>query len=157
MFGKPITHHDQLGLPRVGRCDIGAVEFQGKMLVSVDIRPKSDANRINPNSTNNINVAIFSTNGFDATTVNVNTVRFGATGTEAAPIHVALRDINEDGLFDMVVRFQIQNTGIKCEDTSAILTGQTNNGVSFIGSNPIKTVQCKKQDKGLTASGFSRR
>ena len=85
---NPLLITDQLGLPRVGPCDIGAVEFQGKMLVSVDIRPKSDANRINPNSTNNINVAIFSTTGFDATTVNVNTVRFGATGIEAAPIHV---------------------------------------------------------------------
>ena len=88
---------DQLGNFRVGICDIGAVEFQGTMLVSVDIRPRSDANRINPKSIKNINVAILSVNGFDATTVNPNTVRFGATGTEAAPIHVARRDVDGDG------------------------------------------------------------
>jgi hypothetical protein len=136
---------DQLGNLRVGICDIGAVEFRGPALVSVDIRPKKDANRINPNSIKDINVAIFSVNGFDATAVNANTVRFGATGTEAAPIHGAIRDVNGDGRFDMVLRFEIQNTKIRCGDTSASLTGQTSQGLSIIGSSPIKTVQCNKQ------------
>ena len=136
---------DQLGNPRVGICDIGAVEFQGKMLVSVDVRPRRDANKINPNSTKNINVAIFSVNGFDATTVDPNTVRFGATGTEAAPVHVGRRDVDGDGNRDMVVRFEIQDTGIKCGDTSATLTGQISGGLPIIGSSPIRTVQCPKQ------------
>jgi hypothetical protein len=133
---------DQIGLPREGVCDIGAIEF--RLSVSVDVRPRSEANRINPNSTNNINVAIFSGNGFDATKVDPNTVRFGATGTEAAPINVARRDVDGDGDRDMVVRFEIQDTGIKCGDTSAVLTGQVSGGASIIGSSPITTVQCKK-------------
>jgi acetyltransferase-like isoleucine patch superfamily enzyme len=135
---------DQLGNLRAGVCDIGAVEFRGPMLVSVDVRPKKDANRINPNSDKDINVAIFSVNGFDATGVDTNTVRFGATGTEAAPVHIALRDVDGDGNRDMVLRFQIPHTGIKCGDTSASLTGQSFAGLTFIGSSPIKTVQCKK-------------
>ena len=89
-------------------------------------------------------MAILSGNGFDATTVDPYTVRFGATGTEAAPVHVARRDVDGDGDRDMVVRFQIQDTGIKCGDTSAVLTGQTSQGLSIIGSSPIKTVQCKQ-------------
>jgi hypothetical protein len=136
---------DQLGLLRIGTCDIGAVEFRGPMLVSVDIRPKRDANRINPNSTNNINVAIFSANGFNATAVDPNTVRFGATGTEAAPIQGAITDVDGDGRFDMVLRFVIPGTGIMCGDTSASLTGQTSQGLSITGSSPIKTVQCAKE------------
>jgi hypothetical protein len=134
---------DQLGNLRANICDIGAVEFRGPMLVSVDVRPKKDANRINPNSTKNINVAIFSVNGFDATTVDPNSVRFGATGIEAAPVNGAIRDVDGDGRFDMVLRFQIQGTGIKCRDTSASLTGQIFSGLTFIGSSPIRTVQCK--------------
>ena len=94
-------------------------------MVSIDIRPRSDANKINPSSTNNINVAIFSVNGFDATTVHGNTVRFGATGIEAAPIQGAIRDVNGDGRFEMVLRFAIPDTGIVCGNTSASLTGQT--------------------------------
>jgi hypothetical protein len=100
---------DQLGLLRIGICDIGAVEFRGPMLVSVDVRPRSDANRINPNSTGNINVAILSANGFDATTVNANTVRFGATGIEAVPIRTVLNDVNGDGhsTWSCVFKFRI--------------------------------------------------
>ena len=148
---------DQLGNLRVGICDIGAVEFQGKMLVSVDVRPRRNANKINPNSTNNINVAIFSTNGFDATAVDPSTIRFGATGTEAAPVHVGRRDVNGDGQRDMVVRFAIQDTGIKCGNTSATLTGQISSGQSIIGSSSIQTVQCGKTVSGVIASGSSQR
>jgi len=133
---------DQLANPRLGICDIGSVEFQDKIPVVIDIRPRSDANRINPTSTNNINVAILSGNGFDATTVDPNTIRFGATGNEAAPIHVGRRDVDADRDPDVVVRFLIQETGIRCGDTSAVLTGQVSNGPAVIGSSPIRTVQC---------------
>jgi len=91
------------------------------MLVSVDVRPRSGANKINPNSASNINVAIFSTKGLAATAVDPSTIRFGATGTEAAPVHVGRRDVNGDGKRDMVVRFAIPDTGIKCGNTSATL------------------------------------
>jgi hypothetical protein len=134
---------DQLGNPRVGICDIGAVEFQGRRLVSVDIRPRSDANRINPNSSQNINVAVFSGKGFNATTLDPNTIRFGATGTEAAPVHLGRRDVNRDGRRDLVVRFQIPDTGISCGDSSATLTGNVSTGAAIIGSSPIRTVQCR--------------
>ncbi|MGH7783721.1 MAG: choice-of-anchor Q domain-containing protein, partial [Candidatus Binatia bacterium] len=143
---------DQLGNPRVGKCDIGAIESQVRLLVSVDLRPRSDANRINPNSTKTVNVAIFSSNGFDATAIDPNTVRYGATGTEAVAIHVARRDVDADGNRDMVLRFQITETGISCGDTSALLTGQIPGGMPVIGSSPIQTVQCPKQKKPKIAS-----
>jgi hypothetical protein len=136
---------DQLENPRVGICDIGSIEFRGPVTVSVDVSPRSDRNLINPNSNKNINVAIFSLGGFDATEVDPKTVLFGASGTEAAPIHVAIRDVDGNGSRDVILRFQIPDTGIKCGDTAATLTGQTFSGISFIGSSPIKTVQCGKQ------------
>jgi hypothetical protein len=130
---------------RNGNQDIFGGPFLPEVLnVVIDIRPKSDANRINPNSSKDIRVAILSVNGFDANTVDPNTVRFGATGTEAAPIHIARRDVDGDGDRDIVLRFRIQDTGIKCGDTSAILTGQISNGPSIIGSSLIRTVQCFK-------------
>jgi hypothetical protein len=110
--------------------------------VAIDIRPRSDANKIDPNSSKNVNVAIFSANGFDATTVDPNTVRFGATGIEAAPIHAAQRDVDGDGGPDIVLRFRILDTGIKCGDTLARMTGRTFGGVSLVGSSPIRTVRC---------------
>jgi hypothetical protein len=131
---------DQLGLSRTGVCDIGAVEFQGRLQVVINIRPRGEANRINPNSDKEIRVAILSSPEFAATTVDPNTVRFGATGSEAAPVGFALRDVDGDGDTDMVVRFEIQDTAIRCGATSASLTGQTSGGLSFSGSDLLE--QC---------------
>ena len=106
---------------------------------------------INPASTRNINVAVLSGDGFDASTIDPNTVRFGKLGTEAAPINVAQRDLNGDGTVDWVFRFAIQELGIQCGDASAILTGQTADGQSFGGSSPI-TTRCRTQQK-MTSLG----
>jgi hypothetical protein len=135
---------DQLGIPRVGTCDIGAVEFlPPPLLVFIDIRPHSDANQINPASSQRINVAIFSANGFRANSLDPNTVRFGPTGSEAIPVQVALRDLNKDGQSDMILRFRVDETGIGCGDTSAFIKGQTSSGLPIIGSTSFITVGCK--------------
>ena len=60
------------------------------------------------NSTKNINVALLSGVDFDATLIDTQTVRFGTTGTEAAPINIGRRDVNGDGRRDLVLRFQIR-------------------------------------------------
>jgi hypothetical protein len=122
------------------------------MLVSVDVRPRSDANKINPDSSKKINVAIFSANGFDATMVDPNTVRFGATGTEATPIHFSRRDIDRDGQRDLVVRFQILDTGIKCGDSSVTLTGEIVGGrvIYWFTSNQNRT-HCKENQPKISA------
>jgi hypothetical protein len=151
--GSACPAKDQLGNPRVGRCDIGAVEFQDRKLVSIDIRPRSEANRINPRSNKKINVAILSINGFDATTVEPNTVRFGANGTEATPIHAGRRDVNGDGHIDQILSFAIQDTGIECGDISATLTAEIYSGPTIIGSSPITTTQCKTPKKNLVSQG----
>ncbi len=134
--------NDQLGHLRAGTCDIGAVEFGG--LVAIDIRPKNDANRINPNSNKDIIVAIFSLNGFDATTVDATTVLFGRTGIEARPAQATLKDVNRDGLVDLLLSFDADITGIQCGDTQAVLTGETNAGLPVRGFDSITVGGCKK-------------
>ena len=59
----------------------------------------------------------------------------------AAPVHVARREVDGNGKRELLLRFEIQDTGIECGDTSATLTGQTY-GESIFGSSPTKTVQC---------------
>jgi len=58
-----------------------------------------------------------------------------------------LKDIDEDGHDDMVLRFQIHDTGIKCGDTSALLAGQIFGGTPFIGLSPLTTVQCRQKSQ----------
>lgn len=111
--------------------------------LDIDIKPGSFPNSINPKSKGVIPVTILTTKTFDATTVDPTTVLFGRTGTEAAPVHSTLEDVDGDGDTDMVLHFKTQNTGIRCGDTSASLTGETVNGQAIEGSDTIKTVGCK--------------
>jgi hypothetical protein len=86
---------------------------------------------------------IFGRGSFDATTVAPTTVRFGANGTEAAPAHFALEDVDGDGHLDMILHFRTQDTGIVCGTNSASLTGKTSNGQAIRGSDSVNTVGCK--------------
>lgn len=112
-------------------------------LISIDIKPGSFPNSINPKSKGKIPVAILTTDSFDATTVDPTTVLFGRTGTEAAPVHSALEDVDGDWDTDMILHFKTQETGIQCGDTSASLTGETFVGQAIEGSDSIRTVGCK--------------
>jgi hypothetical protein len=140
----PVLSTDQLGQSRVGPCDIGAVEFEAALTIGIDVRPQRDPNRINPNSTRNINVALLSAAGFDATLIDPNTVRFGAAGVEAAPIHTRRRDVNGDGQRDLVLRFQIPDLGIECGASSLTLTAQNPAGHPITGSSAIITTGCRQ-------------
>jgi hypothetical protein len=113
------------------------------ILVSIDIQPGSDPTPINPRNRGVIPVAILTTDTFDATTVQAGSVRFGATGSEAAPVRVAVEDVNNDGRADLLLFFNTQDTGIQCRDTSASLTGKTVSGQVIEGSDTITTVGCR--------------
>ena len=111
--------------------------------VSLDIKPGSFPNSINPRSNGVIPVAILTTSTFDATSVAPSTLRFGASGTEAAAVHAALEDADGDSDLDMILHFRTQDTGILCGATSASLAGQTLDGQPIEGSDSIKTAGCK--------------
>jgi hypothetical protein len=151
--GDPLTT-DQRGQPRpvdgngdgLAACDIGAIEFQSPavLTVTIDIKPGSAPNSINPKSRGVIPVAILTTDAFGATTVDPLSVRFGPHGATEAHHKGHIEDINHDGEPDLVLHFQTQATGIQCGDTSAALIGETFDGEPIQGSDSIKTVGCKK-------------
>jgi len=113
------------------------------MAVSINIKPDTFPNSINPQNNGVIPVAILTTNTFDATMVDAATVRFGRNGTEAAPVQSALEDVDQDGDVDMILQFSTPTAGIQCGDTQSNLTGKTNTGASIQGSDSIITVSCK--------------
>ena len=72
----------------------------------------------------------------------VATVRFGPTGTEAAPIDAALRDANGDGVADLVLRFKTRDTAFTCGVTTATVAGRTQGGVPFAATAPVVLRGC---------------
>lgn len=110
---------------------------------TIDIKPGSFQNSINPHSNGEISVAILSTSDFDSTTVDPLSVNFGPNGATEAHERGHIEDTNGDGMFDLVLHFNTQDTGIQCGDTTAYLTGETFNGQAFASLDSIKTVGCK--------------
>lgn len=88
-----------------------------------------------------LKVAILTTDGFDASTVEASSVRFGPGAAE--PVRYRLDDADNDGNYDLVLKFRTQKTGIVCGDTEATLAGETFDGQSISGTDFIKTVGCK--------------
>ena len=111
--------------------------------VTIDIKPGTFPNSINPRGQGVIPVAIVTTETFNATAINPTTIRFGRTGTEATPVHSAFQDVDSDGDVDLILHFKTQQAAIQCGDTSAALTGQTPDGQAIEGSDSIVTVGCR--------------
>lgn len=110
--------------------------------VTIDIKPGSYPNSVNPKSKGVIPVAVFGSIDFDATQIDVSTVVFGPAG--ASPAHDGhIEDVNADGFMDMVLHFKTRETGIACGDTQASLDGETYDGRPFTGTDELNTVGCK--------------
>lgn len=119
------------------------VSFNPVLPVALDIKPDDSSNTVNPGSQGQIPVAVLTTSTFDAASLDTNTLRFGRTGTEAAPVHSALEDVDGDGDIDLMLHFKTQATAITCGDTVAVLTGATAAGAAVEGSDTVNTVGCE--------------
>ncbi|MHC4474524.1 MAG: NosD domain-containing protein [Planctomycetota bacterium] len=113
--------------------------------VDIDIKPGSYPNAINLGSYGLVPVAILSSQEFDATTVDPDTV-------ELAGADVAVRgksnkymaheeDVNADGLVDLVTQVATQNLDPgQFQDGSAVLTGATYDGQQITGTDEVTIV-----------------
>ncbi|HEY8158037.1 MAG TPA: hypothetical protein VIF10_04945 [Methylobacter sp.] len=109
--------------------------------VTVDIKPGTFPNAINVKSNGVIPVAILTTDTFDATNVDTASVKFGPS--EAPAVNSHIEDVNSDGKLDLLLQFNTQHTGIKCNDTTSALIGKTINGTPIFGADSVQTVSCK--------------
>jgi hypothetical protein len=125
---------------------VGNRYVMAPLSISIDIKPfgrPAKENKVNLRSRGSISVALLSDTAPDSqfdppSQVDVQTVEFGPNG--ASPIRYTSRDINRDGLGDLILRFIIQEAGFSCGDTEATLTAETYDGQSLSGSDSIKTV-----------------
>ena len=115
---------------------------------AIDIEPGDSTNTINLKRDASVPVAILSTANFNATTqVDVNSLRFGKTGSEASLLvdkkgrpQVSFQDVNGDGRLDLVASFVTSATNLQVTDTQAILTGMLVSGPGFQSSGPVQVV-----------------
>jgi hypothetical protein len=117
-------------------------------LASIHVNPRR-AHSVDPTSRGTVRVAILSTSTFDATQAQRNTVRFGAVAASGGLAGVArtvgdgrARDVDHDGIADLILRFRVRDTGISCGTKLATLIGRTSTGIRFQGSDAIVPRRC---------------
>jgi hypothetical protein len=116
-----------------------------KVIVAIDIKPGSYPNTINLGSQGLIPVVIFSSEEFDATTVDPDTVELAGAGVavrgKSNKYMAHEEDVNGDELLDLVVQVATANLEPDSfQDGYAILTGKTYDGMSIEGQDEITIV-----------------
>ena|GEM_PF-2464289 len=106
--------------------------------VTIDIYPNQTPNRVYLSKNYTISVVVFGSASFNVTSLNWSTVRFGRTGTEAAPVRApTIRDMNADGFPDAMYGFLTFKCGFQLGDTEGILTGSTTSGIKIEGRDSV--------------------
>jgi len=140
--GRLVPAVNTSGNPVVGHVDSGGMTatFQGLSRLStlVGLLPVTPANaqvvvvsvdhRIDRRSHVDIPVVIFSSPALDATQIDPSTLRFAG-----APVHkdqhghyrISTRDVNGDGLPDLIAYFRANKLQLSAGDTQAVLDGRT--------------------------------
>jgi len=126
------------------------VEYE-PIALTVDIKPDNAQNVVSLKSNGKLPVAILSTKDFNATQIDIASIRFGRTGTEVAPANWTKQDVNKDGRMDLILQFVVQDTGLLCDDTEARLTARTTSGCPAQGRDPIEVIDCPHYSLTTTA------
>lgn len=111
-----------LGLAAIG----GQAAAHFEETLSIDVKPGSDRNSINPDSRGVIPVAVLQTEAFDPTSEDVR-YRFGAPdvvsdGGGARPFHDGWAvDVDDDGREDLLLFFPTRETGFDGDESEARL------------------------------------
>jgi flagellar basal body rod protein FlgF len=113
--------------------------------VDLQVKPGSDPAPINTKSNEVIPIAILTTDDFDATTMDSNTVCFGdaedpESNGDCTEAHGRdhFDDVDSDGDLDMVLHFNIKDLGVEAGDEQACLTGKTFEGDDVAGCDEVK-------------------
>jgi hypothetical protein len=116
--------------------------------IGIDIKPGLRViSRINPRSRGEIPVALLSSGTFDATTVDVSSLKFGHSGDEQSLKRCLKRgiDVNRDGKPDLLCFFENQQAGFEPSDEQATLKGMTAERTPFEGTGTLKVIPEKRR------------
>ena len=118
------------------------VTIASTIAVTIDIKPGSYPNSINLKSGQSVAVGIFSTEDFDARTIDPETVTLAGAAVKTQgkgdSLMWSFKDLNGDGLLDLVLHFDAKDLNLTETDENAVLNGNTFDGIPITGSDSVK-------------------
>lgn len=121
------------------------IHVTDEVQATIDIKPGSDINPINPTSKGVIPVAILWTEDVDPVALLVpDSLTFGRTGDEQSLARCAVQDVDNDGHLDLICHFYTAAAGFVCGDTVGYLKGTADGDKPASGSDAVQIVPCKK-------------
>jgi hypothetical protein len=115
--------------------------------INIEVKPGSrEFTPVNPKAKGHFPVALLSSKDFDALKVDRSSLSFGASGDERSVTKCAAqgRDVNGDGMPDLVCHFDNEMAKFGPEDLEAVLKGAID-GKLFEGRGALKVLPAKKQ------------
>lgn len=108
--------------------------------VSIDIKPWSSRNLVDPDSTGLIPVAIHGGESFDALQCDLKSLRLSPGDAEARNYRVT--DVNRDGFIDLLAYFRSRAIRVGCGTTEMDLAGHIHQGMEMHGSDTVTNMRC---------------
>jgi hypothetical protein len=111
--------------------------------ILLDIKPGSPISPLNPKAQGTVPVALLSSDKFTPMDVDTATLTFGKTGGEQTfqrCVPSDARDLNADGIPDLVCHFDNGGAGFVRGDSVGILRGKTKSGQAIKGTGDLKAV-----------------
>ncbi|MBL8866932.1 MAG: tandem-95 repeat protein [Planctomycetia bacterium] len=142
-FRLTVRVTDPSGRSDGARVVIRLLDVNENRRAALDIVPGDSQNRISLRDAT-VEVAILGAADLDVRQIDVDSLRFGRTGRENSIVRnnrgqaqFQLRDVNGDGRLDLVVRFNVDDTRLRVNDTRAVLTGDLFNGGELTGDGSV--------------------
>ena len=117
--------------------------------MGIEIRPGSaEVTPLNPKAKGTLPVALLSSSTFNALAVDLNSIRFGATGKEDSLVRCNRQgaDVNGDGLADLVCHFDNEKANFQLGHVQGFISG-TSGGKPFEGQGYLKVVAGKRRHR----------
>ncbi len=131
--------------PYLGVDDVQILGLPPVLEVAIDIKPGSDPNSINLSSAGVIPVAILSSDTFDATTVDPDTVSLAGARVKlvgkSGKYLCHEEDVNGDELLDLVCQVYTAEFMIEEGESVAVLEAETFDGAPIRGEDTIRIVR----------------
>jgi hypothetical protein len=112
--------------------------------VSIDVKPGDKPTTLEPKREGMVPIAILSTKDFDAAQVDPDTVRAGATGSEASVFKSMMEDVDNDKDVDLLLLFRVPQLALSCNVKSVTVRGKTETGQDFEGTETVTMVGCER-------------